>query len=232
MKKFLLLSALALGAMTASAQSFTDYMDVTYEGKTVENGGFIMSSETDPDGSMYVCDYLFTPKIDPSKISFHYTGYYTDCPSYETWLTGEGFNKMPWGTPSICYEMGGMGNCLPGHDNIISDYGFDKLTAPLEIQFHLMGDMVFNGESLDFILPSKTGIYRVVHTIEVDGVPVEDDFVVDIIIGPDPAGVDGIVDDSNAPVEYFDLMGRKLNNPEKGQIVIVRQGSKAKKVLF
>ena len=35
--------------------------------------------------------------------------------------------------------------------------------------------------------------------------------------------------DNNAPAEYFNLQGVRVNNPEKGQLVIVRQGSKASK---
>ena len=45
------------------------------------------------------------------------------------------------------------------------------------------------------------------------------------------AGVDAVVDD-NAPVEYFDLAGRKVVNPAKGQLVIERKGAKAVKRIF
>lgn len=40
------------------------------------------------------------------------------------------------------------------------------------------------------------------------------------------------VDESNAPVEYFNLNGVRVSNPEKGQIVIKRQGSKVSKVIL
>lgn len=45
------------------------------------------------------------------------------------------------------------------------------------------------------------------------------------------AGVEGIVDnDSNAPVEYFNLQGMKVNNPQNG-IVIRKQGKNVTKVV-
>lgn len=46
-----------------------------------------------------------------------------------------------------------------------------------------------------------------------------------------PSAIGSITtDDSNAPVEYFNLQGVKLANPEAGQIVIRRQGSQVSKV--
>ena len=37
-------------------------------------------------------------------------------------------------------------------------------------------------------------------------------------------------DDADAPVEYFDLMGRLLAEPAAGSIVIERRGSSVRKV--
>lgn len=38
-------------------------------------------------------------------------------------------------------------------------------------------------------------------------------------------------EDLQAPVEYFDIMGRRVNNPAKGQIVIRKQGKSVSKIL-
>lgn len=46
-----------------------------------------------------------------------------------------------------------------------------------------------------------------------------------------PAGVESIVADENAPVEYFNLQGVKVENPENG-LYIRRQGSKVEKVVI
>lgn len=46
------------------------------------------------------------------------------------------------------------------------------------------------------------------------------------------AGVEGIEADSNAPVRYYNLQGVEVANPEKGQLLIKRQGGKASKIVF
>lgn len=40
------------------------------------------------------------------------------------------------------------------------------------------------------------------------------------------------IDDNNAPVEYYNLQGVRVANPEKGQILIVRKGNKATKQII
>ncbi len=45
--------------------------------------------------------------------------------------------------------------------------------------------------------------------------------------------IEEIVDDEeNAPVEYFDIQGRRVANPAKGSLVIKKQGSKVSKIIF
>lgn len=53
---------------------------------------------------------------------------------------------------------------------------------------------------------------------------------VDDIFTPS-AGVESLIDDANAPVEYYNLQGVKVANPEKG-IYIKKQGSKSTKVIL
>lgn len=48
---------------------------------------------------------------------------------------------------------------------------------------------------------------------------------------PDGAGIAGIEADQNAPVEYFNLQGIRVNNPENG-LYIRRQGNKVSKVIL
>ena len=36
----------------------------------------------------------------------------------------------------------------------------------------------------------------------------------------------------NAPTEYFDLYGRRVQSPSKGQLLITRQGTKTSKIIF
>lgn len=51
----------------------------------------------------------------------------------------------------------------------------------------------------------------------------------------DNAGVDGITEDNvdlNAPTEYFDITGRPVSSPVKGNFYIRRQGSRTAKIIF
>lgn len=47
------------------------------------------------------------------------------------------------------------------------------------------------------------------------------------------AGIASVADEnSDAPVEYFNLQGQRIDSPAAGQIVIRRQGSAASKVIL
>lgn len=51
-----------------------------------------------------------------------------------------------------------------------------------------------------------------------------------ILFPTDYNGVEDIISDNDeAPAQYFNLQGVRVNNPEKGQLVIVRKGNKATK---
>ena len=47
----------------------------------------------------------------------------------------------------------------------------------------------------------------------------------------DEDGVADVINDNNAPVEYFNLQGVRLDNPAAGQIVIRRQGTEVNKLI-
>lgn len=49
------------------------------------------------------------------------------------------------------------------------------------------------------------------------------------LVLPESDGVTEIIADDNAPIEYFDMQGRKVANPENG-IYIRRQGTKTSKI--
>lgn len=49
---------------------------------------------------------------------------------------------------------------------------------------------------------------------------------------PDHSEVIGILDNDNIEVEYFNLQGVRVANPEAGQLVIKRQGNKSEKIIF
>ncbi len=59
-------------------------------------------------------------------------------------------------------------------------------------------------------------------------------FLKNIVMTRKNAGVETVLGDNNnenAPVEYFNLQGMKVNNPAAGQLVIRRQGNKVSKMV-
>jgi hypothetical protein len=44
-------------------------------------------------------------------------------------------------------------------------------------------------------------------------------------------GVENVTADAKAPIEYYDIMGNRIEKPIAGRIVIKRQGSKVEKIL-
>jgi hypothetical protein len=49
----------------------------------------------------------------------------------------------------------------------------------------------------------------------------------------DNSGISNVaVDNSNAPVEYYNIQGMRINNPEAGQLVIKRQGTSVSKQII
>lgn len=88
---------------------------------------------------------------------------------------------------------------------------------------------VYNGEALSAAaIPAASSVATngeniVYQTVSADGVKISADI--------DAAGVEGIVVDStDAPVEYYNLQGIRVANPESG-VVIRRQGNKVQKVV-
>jgi hypothetical protein len=62
--------------------------------------------------------------------------------------------------------------------------------------------------------------------------PIDDDLMHATITIPALAGVEGIIADAeNAPARYFNLQGMEVANPEAGQLVIKKEGSKTTKMV-
>lgn len=60
----------------------------------------------------------------------------------------------------------------------------------------------------------------------------DNDYPSIITFTEETAGVDNVLDNSNnAPVEYYNLQGMRVENPVSGQLLIKKQGTKATKVL-
>ena len=69
-----------------------------------------------------------------------------------------------------------------------------------------------------------------VRAVREDGKTTRYSSYVDLTMGE--TSIEGVENDSNAPVEYFDMLGRRVANPAPGSILIRRQGSKVAKTVI
>lgn len=217
MKKLLLLSALTLGALSLNAQNFT----VTVEGKPVKNGETVISHhlscvETEYNGETYR-DYNLNPEV--------YVTAEADMPATVT-LTNTSAIAEP--ATQICWPT----NCVVVHQGLsVSPEGTFLAGVPTDL---LVESSPLYGDDPEHvkILQSEFTLSCTVNIVPNNNPANAFTFYLNIVNDPQIyAGVDAVVDD-NAPVEYFDLAGRKVVNPEKGQIVIERKGAKAVKRIF
>jgi hypothetical protein len=60
-----------------------------------------------------------------------------------------------------------------------------------------------------------------------------DNTIINLYEDEDNAGITNVIadDNSNAPVEYYNLQGVRVANPEAGQLVIRRQGKNVSKIV-
>lgn len=222
---------MALTIATASAQKFTDFYDVTYKGAPVENGGYVTSNDWDEWAGWMECDVLFTPKSTFSTVKFNVMADYTATPTFEMSES----DPLTYGTPSVCWRSGVMGNCETNTPPTICNFSLSH-TTPIEVQFHVLGvdnpDADPDDPSTYALAPTGTGHYLLTIAATVDGKAASDTFSVNLVLGPDAAGVAGVTADDNTPAVYYDLAGRRVLAPAKGQLVIERKGEKARKVIM
>ena len=227
MKKLLLLSAIAFAAVSASAQ-----ITVTAEGQPVANGGTVNSKHLkigyDTQEFFGVTVNTTTFQLDPEvMVAASPAGRYV---IRVTNNTTDNYEGMPG--PQICWPE----NCVGvGRGQTFETKPGELTPTPQTIQLDSKEGYVTDwdldpGEywpEVDFTLACKVEIVP-----ENGSSPV---FTFNVNMTYDPtilAGVDDITVDNDAPVVYYDLTGRQVLNPAKGQIVIERQGSKARKVIM
>lgn len=223
MKKLLLLATLALGITTASAGTFLESYVVTCEGKPVTQGMTIYSSYLNEASKQFEAPDVRVTLTEAAFIAeLNIVSEFTGVPTYEEYKA----DKMAWGQPAVCYAIeNGDARCEGMVGELISDINL-RTTSPVDVQFHLQSG------GFPPAAPTKTGTYKVTLSATVSGDDLTEPLVYYVVIGPDAAGVDGVIDDANVPAEYFDMTGRRVLNPEKGQLVIERKGNKTSKLIF
>lgn len=242
MKKFLLLSALAMGAFAAQADTYSDYYKVTdVEGKELQNGETLycthFDDNTNLDGMNMGYTYetvLVYPNVSGDNLYLYSELGCVDRPTLEDfnahkWDYVEGTFYTVNGTPNACYSanIGGMGSCVlnsPGEARVI------EVSAGNEtFNWQVHCPMIDPASVVKYTFTTKVCTGDDINTAMDDTA-----CTINIVFGPSMeainsvfGGVNDITVDDEAPV-YFNLNGVQVNNPTKG-IYVVKRGSKVTK---
>ena len=119
-----------------------------------------------------------------------------------------------------------VGLYLVTNDGYLSEYMLEEPETPQAYTTLTADDtsitFTFNPRSLVLALTSSGNAYGIGDTASTLVVALE---------GDANSSVSDITVDKNAPVEYFNLQGVRIDNPAAGQVVIKRQGTKVTKTL-
>lgn len=210
MKKLLLPALLMIAALPAAAQT----LKVTVDGQEVQNGQTVdlhcLNVSIDDSWPGYVFyDCQFEPQV---------------CVTSDKDVT---INAQVENTSGLTYPM--VQFCWPdGCEEVPAGTSTSHVSAleagketNMLIESSLFQDLPQEKMVLSFTFRlATTAVYTFAVNVNMIYDPLTD------------AAVDGISADENLPVEYYDLLGRRLQNPAKGQIVIERQGAKSVKKVY
>lgn len=217
MKKLLLLSATAFLAFAANAQDIS----VTVQGQAVQNGSTVDSycleredfHQTMPNGQVFdFSTYTLNPHVEASAPDG----------DYQITVKNTTAGTVPITSILFCWPE----NCLPiAQGATLSNVGPLYANEPSEL--------AIDTEAWEDPIETVFTLTCSVEIVSVSNPSNKFSFTLNMIHDPNhEAGIEGIIDDYNGPVEYYDLTGRKITNPQPGKIVIERRGSKAFKKIF
>lgn len=223
MKKFLLLAALAASSIGMNAETFDTFFKLTYEDQVIENG------QTVTDNT-YFDEYAevglpgFTKFVSIATIIA--TNVYDEAMDLAFVLSCVD-NKTE--SFQLCYAYeNGFGNCLTARNGSVTS----PSTLPsIDIDGYLKMD-IHEVDITDFT--SSTTFKLDMYVTEGGEKIAGTDATVYIKFTHESditAGV-GSISAENGPEEYFNLQGIRVAQPERGNIYIVRNGSKVSKRLF
>lgn len=229
MKKFLLLAAVAASAMTASAESFSDFFRLSFAPKD-EAEKVITPGETVTVTSYY--DF-YAGAFPAGMESWQAQGVISATNIYDEPVDlGCSISCVDKESKlfSSCYEIvGGAGNCLsPNGEGFINFTNIPSLApnGKIKIDVDLIdGDAIVNHKSI--MLKVDMWVVEAGEKLEGSEATVYVNFtnMYDIT-----AAVDAIETDTKA--EYFNLLGQRVSEPQKGRVYLVRKSGKVSKVLF
>lgn len=213
MKKLLLLSALAFSAIASQAVTF----NVTVMDEEIQNGATVdakclVVNEEEYMGMQFV-NYQLDPEVyasasEPTDVSITVTNYFIEHPADQPNL------QFCWPLGSQCTTPGYMGQPNPA----VRQGKLDGNPQFLFIDSANWDDKIEEG----FTMSCDVMIRSLANPSD------SFSFKLNMIYDPEMLGVDGVEAD-DAPATYYDIAGRRVYNPQKGQLVIERRGAKATK---
>lgn len=214
MKKLYIILAAAAAALSANAD-----LHFYINGEEVANGSRVdVTSYFEDEGGMYLVDPKMEIKADESG-AFSGTAKLTKAESIPAldaeWTYGANIVGKWCAFDGQCLLVEVVGQDYTKTANLVANTAED-------MQFEFTGtigdeqdpeELVIKAECLfDFKFGGKT-------------------YTLTLFMDKDPSGVNDVMFDSNAPVEYFDLQGRRIANPSQG-LYIMRQGNKVTKSII
>lgn len=210
MKKLLLLAAVACLGLSAGAQQT---IKVTVEGQEIQNNATVQSYNINEEALAAGGGFQLDPEVMVTV-------------SEEAEVTVTALNTtVDVSAPNLQLCFGGRcvqfekGRSLTQKNVVAAGQATPLIfdTAPL-----------YAGEQGR--VPDYAFIATATITIAAAGLDSDFVFNIELLYNPGGAGVEGLVEESAAPV-YYNLQGRKVTNPEKG-IYVVKTGKEVKKVIL
>lgn len=216
MKKFLLFVGIAAAAVSVNAQNFNEYFQVTYGDKEVLDNQTIYCTDHDESD-------IYHLNIPVKNISGRDLELYGEMSLMDQPTVGEYSDfTAGWGSVSLCYELSGNNQCLPGSQTNPNILGAGTINIPT-------GETIlWDIHNYFFTIKDKPSYYKLTMLPIDDGEETEALYSIKICFAADESSVGSIGINCDLPVEYFDIAGRKVVNPSNG-IYIVRQGDKTVK---
>lgn len=225
MKKLLLMTALATGALCSYAEDYTDYFKVTYNGEEIASGSTIECNSYEE----VLGELNFTAHVKVvSQLSYSF-------PLYGDLTFVEGDNNAQ---PQLCFStlsqdyingewiFSTNANCLailPNAVTIYPEYLENGTASDFEWQAEAIHAATEGACTLQLKFCACSGDEDEYEILE------DTYFTLNINYSPDNAAVESIGAVSTEAPVYYNLNGVKVENPDNG-VFIMKQGDKVSKV--
>lgn len=229
MKKFLLLAAVAASAMTASAETFSDFFQLSFAPKD-EAEKVITPGETVTVTSYYDFYEGAFPGIEQWQAQgvVSATNIYDE--PVDLGCTISCVDKVTKDFSSCFNIVGGTGNCLsPNAEGVIDFTNIPSIDPKGAIEIDV--DLI----DRNIILNHHSVMLKVDMWVKEAGEKLEgSDATVYVYFRnwSDITNAVGAIETDGGKAEYFNLLGQRVAEPQKGRVYLVRKNGKVSKRIF